>query len=233
MRRAVLFDVGGPIDREAAFEGRIDAEIRAALADAGLGVGDREYAELCREAVDAFAPNLYRAVIWRALIRQAADGRADMARQAWSRVVERLAAAPPPFEPRPGMDGLLRRLADRGLLLGLVANQPEATLGRMEAAGLARHFRHFAVSGTTGLRKPDPRAFLAACHALGVAAGECVMVGDRIDNDIAPARALGMAAIRFRTGRHAGQRPRCWDEVPDADVADVAALEDAIARLCG
>ena len=29
------------------------------------------------------------------------------------------------------------------------------------------------------------------------------MVGDRIDNDIAPAITLGMRTVLFRTGRHA------------------------------
>jgi len=81
---------------------------------------------------------------------------------------------------------------------------------------------------STSYRKPDPRAFLAACDALGVRPADCLVIGDRIDNDIAPARQLGMTAIWFRTGRHRDQRPRTWLEVPDADVETVAALRDAI-----
>ncbi|MBS0522088.1 MAG: HAD family hydrolase, partial [Proteobacteria bacterium] len=68
--------------------------------------------------------------------------------------------------------------------------------------------------------------------ALGVAPAECIMVGDRIDNDIAPAKALGMATIRFRTGRHRRQKPRSPAETPDAEVTDVAELEAAISA-CG
>ena len=48
------------------------------------------------------------------------------------------------------------------------------------------------------------------------------MVGDRIDNDIAPARVLGIHAVLFRTGRHRAQEPRTWEEIPDAEVHDVA-----------
>lgn len=178
---------------------------------------------LSAAAVDAFAPNLYEAVIWQVL-----DGDAARCRAAWAAVTAAMAADPPPFELRPGIAGLLAGLEARGLRLGIVANQPAAALDRLRAAGIAGHFRHVAVSGSTGLRKPDPRAFLAACAALDVAPADCVMVGDRIDNDIAPARALGMAAIRLRTGRHAGQRPRSWREVPDRDVADVPALAAAL-----
>jgi FMN phosphatase YigB (HAD superfamily) len=59
------------------------------------------------------------------------------------------------------------------------------------------------------------------------------MVGDRIDNDIAPARVLGMRTVLFRTGRHIAQQPRCADEAPDAEVVDVAGLRRALEVLLG
>jgi putative hydrolase of the HAD superfamily len=57
------------------------------------------------------------------------------------------------------------------------------------------------------------------------------MVGDRIDNDIFPARVLGMRTVLFRTGRHIRQQPRSPAEVPDAVVEDVEELRNAILRL--
>ena len=66
---------------------------------------------------------------------------------------------------------------------------------------------------------------------MGVAPADCIMVGDRIDNDIAPAKALGMAAILLRSGRHRRQRPRSPAEEPDAVVTDVLELEVAIDAL--
>lgn len=225
-RRAVLFDVGGPLDREEAFERRIDHEIMAALADAGAAVDTGRLRALSDAAVAAFAPNLYEAVIWSAL-----GGDERRCRAVGARVARRMAEDPPPVEARPGMADLLARLDGRGVPLGLVANQPAAALDRLRAAGFGSGFRHFGISGTTGLRKPDPRAFLAAAAALRVDPVDCIMVGDRIDNDIAPARALGMAAVRLRTGRHAAQRPRSWREVPDHDVEDVPALAAALDAL--
>jgi len=56
-------------------------------------------------------------------------------------------------------------------------------------------------------------------------------VGDRIDNDIAPAKALGMVAIQLRGGRHRRQQPRSPAETPDAVVTDVRELEEAIVEL--
>jgi len=67
--------------------------------------------------------------------------------------------------------------------------------------------------------------------ALGVPPAACIMVGDRIDNDIVPAKALGMTAILLRSGRHRRQRPRSPAEEPDAVVTDVLELEAAITSL--
>jgi HAD superfamily hydrolase (TIGR01549 family) len=135
------------------------------------------------------------------------------------------------FQLRPDIDGLLRRLRERGLRLGIVANQPQAALERLARAGIGDLFDHQGLSGLTGFSKPDPRAFQAAAEALGVTPVDCIMVGDRIDNDVVPAKALGMAAILFRGGRHRRQRPRSAGEEPDAVVTDVLALEAAINAL--
>src|SRR5262249_36509200 len=123
------------------------------------------------------------------------------------------------FQLRPDIDGLLRRLRQRGLKLGIVANQPEKARKRLARAGIGDCFDYQGLSGLTGFSKPDPRAFQAAAEALGVPSAGCIMVGDRIDNDIAPAKALGMAAILMRGGRHRRQRPRTPAEAPDAIVS--------------
>jgi len=223
--RAVLFDVGGPLDREETHERLADADIRAALATAGRAVDDAAYAAACARAVRSFASNAYRAIVW-----QLCDGEATLAAQVYAEV-ERRAPARAVFEPRPGIAEVLAWLRGRGLLLGLVANQPRSVHARLAAHGLAHFFSHSALSGDTGLHKPDPRLFLAACAGLAVSPAACVMAGDRIDNDIAPARALGMRTILLRTGRHRAQQPRDWTEIPDYEVSDVAGLRHALATL--
>jgi len=82
-----------------------------------------------------------------------------------------------------------------------------------------------------GYRPPDVRLFLRACEDLGVEPGECIMVGDRVDNDIAPARLLGMRTVLLRAGRHIAQQPRSLDEVPDFEVRTVEEMRTAIGRL--
>ncbi len=222
---AVLFDVGGPINTEIEHERRVDATIRAALAAEGIAVSDAGYAAASDWAVERFAPDAHTAIIWRLTGGDAA---------ASARVYAAFRGAMrewPAFELRDGIAGVIAWLSARGLRLGLAANQPHATLAVLDAHGVGRYFHHREVSGTHGYRKPDVRLFLRCCDDLGVAPEQCVMVGDRIDNDIAPARSLGMRTVLFRTGRHIAQQPRCAAEVPDAEVRTAAELRAALESL--
>jgi HAD superfamily hydrolase (TIGR01549 family) len=229
--RAVLFDVGGPLDLEDISERLIDRHIREALLAEGIAVTDEQHERANRHAVESFAWNAYQAIIWRLT-----GGDVDISRRAYATVAARAGerqAARGGFELRPGIPALLESLSARDLRLGLAANQPVDVIARLDGQGIGRFFHHREVSASHGYRKPDVRLFLRACADLGVAPEECVMVGDRIDNDIAPARRLGMQAVLFRTGRHRHQQPRTWEEVPDAVVEDVPALGRALFRLIG
>ena len=84
MIRAVLFDVGGPLDTEVIYEGLIDQHIREALADEGVVVSDEEYAAAARYAVESFAWNAQQAIIWRLSGQQSGP-----ARRAYGRLVGR------------------------------------------------------------------------------------------------------------------------------------------------
>ena len=223
--RAVLFDVGGPLDLEFAWEIAVDGAIASACGLEGIRVDQAMIEAASEAAVAAFAPDAYAF-----MVEHLCGG--DLA--AAARVTNRRTAMVgglDVFQMRPDMPALLRRLADRGLKLGIVANQPARMAERLGREGIADLFAYLGLTGLTGLRKPDPRAFTTACEALGVTPAEAIMIGDRIDIDIAPAKALGMAAIQFRGGRHRRQRPRSTAETPDAVVTDVRELEAAIEAL--
>lgn len=223
--RAVLFDVGGPLDLEFAWESAVDGAIAMACGMEGIRVDEAAIDEASEAAVAAFAADAYAYMVETLC---GGDPRAvERVRQRVRAMVGNLEV----FQLRPEIGGLLRRLRERGLALGIVANQPQSARARLDRAGIGDLFDHHGLSGVTGLRKPDPRAFLLAAETLGVAPADCIMVGDRIDNDVVPAKALGMAAIQLRGGRHRRQRPRTPAEEPDAVVTDVPELEAAILDL--
>ena len=226
MIRAVIFDVGGPLNTEVAHEAAIDADIRAGLAAEGFVIDEAAYAEADAWAVQVFAPSLYQALIWRLT-------RGDAARA--QRVYDSIEAGADKrtglFELREGIADVLHALKQRGLKLGLAANQPAAVLQELDRQGIGHYFSSQAVTGVYGYRKPDVRLFLRACSDLGVEPAGCIMVGDRVDNDIVPARSLGMRTVLIRTGRHIAQQPRSWDERPDVEVHSTAQLLPAILSL--
>jgi HAD superfamily hydrolase (TIGR01549 family) len=223
-RRAVLFDVGGPIDMEFAREIAVEGAIAAACGLEGIPVDQAAIDQASERAVEAFAADAYGHMIE----TLAGDpGTVARVRHRVRAMVGNLDV----FQLRPGIADLLRNLRALDLRLGIVANQPEGMRERLQRAGIGELFEHQGLSGATGIAKPDPRAFTMAAQSLNVMPAECIMVGDRIDNDIAPARALGMATIRFRTGRHRRQKPRSPTEAPDAEVTDVPELAAAIEAL--
>jgi putative hydrolase of the HAD superfamily len=225
--RAILFDVGGPIDMEFAWEIAVDGAIASACGLEGIRVDEAMIDKASEVAVAAFAPDAYAH-----MVETLCGGDPRTVERVRQRV-RAMTGNLDVFQLRPEIDGLLRRLRERGLQLGIVANQPQAARERLVRAGIGELFDYQGLSGLTGFSKPDPRAFQAAAAALGVAAADCIMVGDRIDNDIAPAKALGMAAVLLRSGRHRRQRPRSQAEEPDAVVTDVLELEAAITILLG
>lgn len=226
MIKAILFDIGGPIDMEVDHEAAIDRALKSALATEGVPVSEDAWRAAERFAVETHAPNAYQAMVWRLCGENAAR-----AARVWGRFRALREGAFSPLEARPDMEIVFQVLKDRGMKLGIVANQPAGMRAKLASAGFDRFFDHCVMSDELGLRKPDPRLFLAVCEALEVEPADSIMVGDRIDNDIAPARALGMKTVRFKAGRHKGQRPRSWVEVPDMEVEDVPALQEALLRL--
>ena len=129
--------------------------------------------------------------------------------------------------PYPQARRLLEGLAGRHRL-GIIANQPPGTSERLEGYGLAHYFDVCLSSGDVGVSKPDPAIFHMALEQAGCSAEDAVMIGDRLDNDIRPAKALGFRAVRILQGPGRFQQPRDDAELPDATVADLVELADLL-----
>lgn len=89
-------------------------------------------------------------------------------------------------------------LKSRGYSIGIAGNQPEAAEAALREAGLAADF--IATSTGWGVEKPSPAFFGKVVETAGVPATQIAYVGDRIDNDIVPARAAGLIAVFIRRG---------------------------------
>lgn len=92
----------------------------------------------------------------------------------------------------------LRELRKRGFWLGLVGNQPAGTESFLQRCGL--EFDLVASSESWGVTKPDPAFFARVAQEVELEPRQIAYVGDRVDNDVLPARAAGMIAVFIRRG---------------------------------
>jgi HAD superfamily hydrolase (TIGR01549 family) len=125
----------------------------------------------------------------------------------------------------------LAALRDLGIWVGIAGNQPSSAGGLLRAMDLPADL--IATSQDWGVNKPDPRFFEAVIAAIPFPADRVAYVGDRVDNDMKPAKAAGLRPIYLRRGPWG----YIWAHHPDlattADwqVASLAEIPPLIASL--
>lgn len=91
----------------------------------------------------------------------------------------------------------LERLRSAGLFVGVAGNQ-SAAMERWARESLDVDV--VVSSASLGVRKPDTRFFERLVELAGAPPEEVAYVGDRADNDAAPALAAGLVAVHLRRG---------------------------------
>lgn len=101
----------------------------------------------------------------------------------------------------PGALAALAAARGSGAKVALLTNGPSVVQRpKVEALGLQPHFDFIGITGEMGHWKPDAQAFRHVLDRLGAVPGESVMVGDSIDFDVVPAKALGMRTVWVNPG---------------------------------
>lgn len=93
-----------------------------------------------------------------------------------------------------GMEALVNELKQAGFQVHAFSNYPVWYRLIEERLQLSRYLSWTFVSCLTGLRKPEPEAYLNAATTLGVSPSDCLFVDDRPVN-VDGARSVGMDAI--------------------------------------
>lgn len=108
--------------------------------------------------------------------------------------------------------------------IGIIANQNPGTADRMEQYGLSQYLDLIVASAEEGVAKPDLRIFRLALERADCPPERAVMIGDRLDNDIAPAKRAGLKTIWIRQGFGGMATPLTQEETPDCSVNDLYGL---------
>ncbi len=108
--------------------------------------------------------------------------------------------------------------------IGIIANQLPGTVQRLADYGLLPYIALVAASAEEGVAKPDFRIFEIALERSGCSPGEAIMVGDRMDNDIIPAKQLGMKAVWIRQGFGKYANPEVQPDYTVDSLTDLCAI---------
>ncbi|MFJ4650954.1 HAD family hydrolase [Nocardia sp. NPDC088792] len=115
----------------------------------------------------------------------------------------------------PDVRQALSKLQGMGVWVGIVGNQTLRSGEILRGLGLPTDF--VATSDDWGVEKPSTAFFEKVVEVAPCAANEIVYVGDRIENDIAPAKAIGMRTAYIQRG------PWGWIQ---RDMPEIAELSD-------
>jgi HAD superfamily hydrolase (TIGR01549 family) len=203
--RWLFFDMGNTLVSEEASTACRTQRIAEAFSRHGLSHSIDDIALRYREASEEFASRLGPTAIEK--LTDDLELRTMIA-----------AEAPYPREMEVPFDGAidaLRVLAPR-YKIGIIANQSPGSEERLTRWGLMPFISVCIASAEIGIEKPDPAIFDLALREAGCPASDAVMVGDRLDNDIRPARLLGWKTVRVLQGPGRFQVPR--DSLDEADL---------------
>jgi 8-oxo-dGTP diphosphatase/putative hydrolase of the HAD superfamily len=99
--------------------------------------------------------------------------------------------------------------------LGIIANQNAGTQERIDNWEIGKYFDVVIASAEEGCAKPDLKLFKIALNRANCKPGDAIMIGDRLDNDITPAKQIGMNTIWVRQGFAKYKNILAEDEKPD------------------
>ena len=212
--RWIFFDIGGTLVDESAQEAHIVHTIQRCFSDFGISYSEDDIFSAMRLASENYQSPVKAAI--RLLSENEAQSKLIASQARYLHNLEILYS-----------DTLAVLLAlSEKYKLGIIANQAAGAVARLEGHGLRQFFSVFALSGELGISKPDTELFSIALKDAGCAARNAAYVGDRLDNDIFPAKSLGFTTVRILQGLAAFQNAKSADYEPDFTIESLSQLLD-------
>ena len=221
----IFLDAGGVILDETHSEKAIAEMTVGILASVLPSYSIEMYHADIEEAVKTFCPNAYQFVYWKNLKPDV-----ELFGKLYGDFHREIKRKRPPLRLSDGFDDEVRKLAAH-FNVGIAGQYGDEILELLKEYNILDCFRYKFTQDQFNITKPDPRYLLEIAHRCGVDPGECIMVGDRVDKDVIPAKQVGMKTILLRTGIHRNQEPRIPSEIPDMEISGIKKLADAALRI--
>lgn len=117
-------------------------------------------------------------------------------------------------------ESILDELSKR-YTLGIIANQSAGSTQRLADWGIGKYFDLVIASADEDVEKPNPEIFKIALERANCLPENAVMVGNRIENDILPAKKLGIKTVWVKQG-FAKYQPE--SDVPDYTIQTIETI---------
>ncbi|MBI5228082.1 TIGR02253 family HAD-type hydrolase [Candidatus Micrarchaeota archaeon] len=131
--------------------------------------------------------------------------------------------------PYPKVPLTLLALKEKGLKIYAATNgNPTKQWDKLIRLRIALYFDDVFVSEEIGAQK-GPSFYRKILNTLNAKPTECLMVGDREDFDIKPAKALGMHTVRILTGKYSDSRNK--SSGADFTIKDIGEIPKIVKQL--
>lgn len=215
--RVVFIDVGGPLFDDGNYAVAVTTALDELRADEGLAPIDRaEFRALYDDFRNGAHPSL-RAVLAERFLGSAGR-KAELharTREHWVHPEGTLHDDALPF---------LAAVAGRAQV-GVLANQEAGVIDALRRDGAGAFISIWGVSAVVGYEKPSRELFEWCLAEAGADAADAVHIGNRFDNDVVPAHALGLGTVWVLRGEAPDEASPAQAAVADLVVPGLAGLE--------
>jgi putative hydrolase of the HAD superfamily len=223
----VLLDGGGVIIDESEQEDIRARIISNTLSSLIKGYTTYNYRTDLAEAIKSFCPNVYKYIFWKYT-----EGNMPLYDELYNKHLEAWKEERPPLKLMGGFEDEAKALSSR-YKLAIAGQYGREIIDLLKENSCLDYFAFQFTQDDFSLTKPDPRYFEQIAQRAVAVPVECIMVGDRIDKDIIPAKMVGMKTILVKTGIHKNQHPRVPFEIPDSELDGIWGLARTVDELAG
>jgi HAD superfamily hydrolase (TIGR01549 family) len=211
MIKNVFLDAGGVILDETEFEEISSKIITDIIKNYNANYSIENYWENISEAVYKFVPKVYDFILYKNI------NNLNDFNKLKAQYKNELKQTNIKFKLMDGINNFLK-ISSKQYKIGILGQYGKDFRQYLKEINFYKYFTFAEIQDDYKITKPDPRYFDAVLKKCKCKPEESIMVGDRIDKDIIPAKMVGMKTIRIKTGIHKNQEPRIPDEIPDLTV---------------
>ncbi|MDR2602162.1 MAG: HAD family hydrolase [Spirochaetaceae bacterium] len=211
MIQNIFLDAGGVILNESNFENNSAAIIVQIIRQYNGNYSMENYWKDVEDAVYRFIPKIYDYILYKNINGME---KFKISKMDYKNKIGKLNGN---FELMDGIEDFLIKYS-KYYKIGILGQYGKDFKEFLSDKELIKYFTYTEIQDDYKMTKPNPRYYEEILKRCNCKAEESIMVGDRIDKDIIPAKMVGMKTVRIKTGIHKEQEPRIPEEMAEITV---------------